>query len=189
LRKLILILPLLLLLPAYGMAQARSRRKVPAPAAESVTGIELIDFENYTHVLGGRSYKLIGGYYAGSAAPGSQWELRVVEAPYYGDLNGDGKNEALLVLSYGAVAGPHTVEARVYTLRKGRPATLATFPVAESLNCELDHYVDLDDGMVRIERVYGNASRCDHNEVREYRWNGTMFMSVGEARITPCRCM
>jgi hypothetical protein len=42
---------------------------------------------------------------------------------------------------------------------------------------------------VRIERVFGNAARCDHNEVREYRWNGTMFMPVGEARITPCRCM
>ena len=175
--------------PASGAAQARSRRKVPQPAAESVIGIELIDFENYTQVLDGQSYKLVGGYYARNTAPGSQWELRVVEAPYYGDLTGDGKNEAVIVLSYGAVAGPHTVEARVYTLRNGRPALLATFPVAESLSCDLDHYVDLDDGMVRVERVYGDAARCDHNEVREYRWNGSAFMPVGEARITRCRCM
>ncbi len=189
LQKLITVIILLMLIPVGGAAQARSRRKVPPPAAESVTGIELIDFENYTHALNGQSYKLVGGYYAKNTAPDAQWELRVVETPYYGDLTGDGKNEALMVISYGAVRGPHTVEARVYTLQKGRPVLLATFPVAESLDCKLDHYVDLDDGMVRVERVYGRAAQCDHNEVSSYRWNGSRFMPVGETRTVRCRCM
>ncbi|HJQ35486.1 MAG TPA: hypothetical protein VJ866_25265 [Pyrinomonadaceae bacterium] len=170
-------------------AQARGRRRVPSPAAESVVGIEVIDFENYTYTVNDRSYKLIGGYYASGAAPQAQWELRVFESPYYGDLTGDGKNEAIVVLSYGAVGGPHSVEARVYTLRNGRPALLANFPVADALRCDLDHYVDLDDGKVRIERVYGSAGNCDHNEISEYRWNGSRFMPVGEAKPTRCRCM
>jgi hypothetical protein len=171
-------------------AQVRSRRRVPTPAvAESVIGIEEIDFENYAYPLSGQSYKLIGGYYAKNSAPNTQWELRVAEPLYYGDLTGDGKNEAVIVLSYGTVGGPHTVEARVYTLRGGRPALLFTFPVAEMLSCELDHYVDLDDGKVRVERINGRAGLCDHNEVREYRWDGSRFMPVGEAKTMRCRCM
>ena len=89
-----------------------------------------------------------------------------IEPTYYGDLTGDGKNEAVVVLSHGAVGGPHTVEARVYTLREGRAALLATFPLAEALSCELDHYVDLDEGKVRVEQLVGRGGRCDHNEIK-----------------------
>ena len=170
-------------------AQARSRRKAPAPAAESFVGIEAIDFENYAYPLNGRTYKLIGGYYAGDGAGGAQWELRLAEALYYGDLTGDGRNEAVVVLGYGPVGGPHTVEARVYTLRAGRPALLTTLPLADALDCELDHYVDLDEGKLRLERIRGRAGRCDHNEVREYRWDGAGFTPVGDPRTTRCRCM
>ena len=189
LQRLIIVLLLLTLAYASVAAQARGRRRNPAPAAEAFVGVEAIDFENYTYPLNGQSYKLTGGYYARNTAPDAQWELRVAETPSYGDLTGDGKNEAVVVLSYGAVGGPHTVEARVYTLRGGRAALLATFPVADTLSCELDHYVDLDDGKVRIERVYGRAGQCDHNEVSEYRWDGSRVMPIGDARTTRCRCM
>ena len=186
----LIIVVLLAALAHLGVAaQSRGRRKVPAPAAEAFVGIEAVDFENYTYAVNGRSYKLIGGYYAGDSAPDTQWELRVAETPYYGDLTGDGRSEAVVVLSYGAVGGPHTVEARVYTLRGGSPALLVTLPVADALNCELDHYVDLDDGKVRVERVYGRDGRCDRNEVTEFRWDGRRFIPVGEARTMRCRCM
>lgn len=188
-QRIIIVGLLLLMLAGSGMSQARSRRRVPQPAADSVVGIELIDFNNYTHVLNGQSYKLIGGYYAREAAQNTQWELGIVDGPYYGDLTGDGKNEAVVVFSYGTVQGPRTIEARVYTLQKGTPVTLATFPIADSLICELDHYMDLDDGMVRIERIYGQATACDHNELTEYRWNGTKFMPIGEVKKVRCRCM
>lgn len=188
-RILVTVIVLLSLIPAGGVSQSRSRRKVPQPAANSPVGIELIDFRNFTYVLNGQSYKLIDGYYAKNTAPDTQWELQVVDGPYYGDLTGDGKDEVVVVLGYGNVRGPHTVEARVYTLQKGTPVVLATFPVADSMNCELDHYMDLDDGKVRIERIYGQAAQCDHNEITEYRWNGTTFMSIGDTQRARCRCM
>lgn len=188
-QRLIIVLLLSALAYAGVDAQTRGRRRAPASTQGTVVGIEAIDFENYTYPLNGQSYKLIGGYYARGAAPDAQWELRVAEPPYYGDLTGDGKVEAIVVLSYGAVGGPHTTEARVYTLRNGRAVLLSTFPVADALSCVLDHYIDLDDGKVRVERLYGSAGRCDHNEVREYRWDGTRFMPVGDAKTTPCRCM
>ena len=189
LQRLIIVVLLSALAHAGVAPQSRGRRRVPAPAAESVVGIEVIDFENYTYPLNGGTYKLVGGYYAGNSAQGAQWELRVAEAPYYGELTGDGKNEAVVVLGYGPVGGPHTVEVRVYTLRGGRPALLATLPVADTLDCELDHYVDLDEGKLRVERIYGRAGRCDHNEVSEFRWGGKWFMPVGTPKTMPCRCM
>ncbi len=189
LQQLLIVVLLTALAHASVAAQARGGRRVPAPAAESVVGIEAIDFENYAYTLNGQTYKLVGGYYAGNNAQGAQWELRVAEAAYYGDLTGDGKNEAVVVLSYGPVGGPHTVEARVHTLRGGRPALLTTLPVADTLDCELDHYVDLDEGKLRVERIYGRAGRCDHNEVSEFRWDGRRFIPVGAPKTMPCRCM
>ena len=188
--RLFYAMPLAALLTlGVAAAQTRTRRNAPAAAPRTVVGIEALDFENDAYTLGGQTYRLIGGYYARGAAPGAQWELRLAETPSYGDLTGDGRNEAVVVLSHGEVGGPHTVEARVYTLRQGRAALLATFPLADALSCDLDHYVDLDDGKVRLERVYGQAGRCGHNELGEYRWDGAKFMPVGEARTMPCRCM
>jgi hypothetical protein len=189
LKQLVIFILLTALAQLSVAAQARGARRAPKPAAEAFVGIEAIDFENYTYALGGRSYKLIGGYYAGNSAPDAQWELRVAETPYYGDLTGDGRSEAVVVLSYGPVGGAHAVEARVYTLRGGSPVLLVTLPVADALSCELDHYVDLDDGKLRVERVYGRDGRCDHNEVTEFRWDGKGFMPVGEAKMMRCRCM
>lgn len=190
LQRLFVAVVLLTALAHAGVAaQTRGRRRNPARAAETFVGIEAIDFENYTYPLQGRSFKLIGGYYAGNTAQGAQWELRVAETPSYGDLTGDGKNEAVVVLGYGPVGGARTVEVRVYTLRAGMPALLATLPAADTLDCELDHYVDLDEGKLRIERVYGRAGRCDHNEIVEFRWDGKGFMPVGDAKTMPCRCM
>ena len=180
---------LLVLAQVCAAAQARRGRRVPTAAPEAAVRIEAIEFENYTYTVNDLAYKLIGGYYARNNAPGAQWELRMAEPTYYGDLTGDERNEAVVVLSYGAVGGAQTVEARVYTLRGGRAALLATFPVADALSCELDHYVDLDDGKVRIERVYGRAGFCDHNEISEYRWDGTRFMPVGDPKPARCRCM
>jgi len=189
LQRLFVVVILTALAHAGVAGQARGRRRVPAPAAESFVGIEAIDFENYTYPLNGQTYKLIGGYYAGDDARGAQWELRVAETPSYGDLTGDGRNEAVVVLSHGPVGGPHTVSVRVYTLRGGRPALLATLPLADTLDCDLDHYVDLDEGKLRVERIYGSAGRCDHNEVSEFRWDGKRFIPVGEPKTMPCRCM
>lgn len=196
-RKLSIAVLLAALIIVASGAQTRGRRgvqrrKTEQTAAQGLVGIQLVDFGNYTYSLNGESYKLIGGYYAKNTAPDAQWELQLVDGPYYGDLTGDGRTEAVVVLSYGAVRGPHTAEARVYTLQNGTPVVLETFPVASSMNCELDHYIDLDDGKVRVERIYGQPAQpaqCDHNEITEYRWNGARFMPVGDVRRTRCRCM
>ncbi len=172
-----------------GFAQARGRRRAPAQAEGPIINIIQVDFMNYTFPLDGRAYKLIDGFYAEAVAPDAQWGLMLADGPYYGDLTGDKKEEAAFVFRYGPVGGFNMAEARVYTLSGGRPALLATLVVANSVNCELDHYIDVDDGMLRVERVFGNGTQCDHNEITQYRWDGSGFMPVGEVKTRPCRCM
>jgi hypothetical protein len=179
------------LLCPLNVLQAQSRNKKPptAPTQQAVIDIRQIDFKNFIYTLDARSYKLRDGYYAEAIAAGAEWELGMVDGPLYGDLTGDGKDEVAFVLSHGTAQAPSAAEARVYTLRNGRPVLLETFVVADSINCELDHYIEIEDGMISVERVYGKDARCDHNEVTQYRWNATRFMPVGATKRMPCRCM
>ena len=176
---------------AVPAAQSRSgrRQRPPAQAEAAVINIVQIDFMNYTFQLNGRAYKLIDGFYAEMVAPDEQWGLMLADGPYYGDLTGDKKEEAAFVFRYGPVGGLNMAEARVYTLRGGAPELLATLVVANSVDCELDHYIDIYDGMLRVERVFGNGTQCERNEVTQYRWDGKGFMPVGEVKTRPCRCM
>lgn len=173
-------------------AQSSSKKKhavAAAPADPPIIDIRQIDFKNLAYTIGNKSYKLRDGYYAETIAPNIQWELGMVDGPYYGDLTGDRKDEVAFVLSHGAAQSPNAAEARVYTLQNGRPVLLATFVLADSVNCQIDHYIHIDDGMITVERIYGKDTRCDHNEVTDYRWNGNQFMPVGATKRMNCRCM
>jgi hypothetical protein len=188
-RRLIIAVLLLALCAADGFTQSRNRQRTLAAPETAIINIFQIDFKNYTFPLNGKSYKLIDGFYAETISPNNQWELVMADGPYYGDLTGDRKDEVAFVLRYGPVGSPDRAEARVYTLQNGRPVLLATLAVADAVSCELDHYLDIDDGMIRVERPFGNGSQCAYNEITQYRWNGNSFMPVGEVKRGPCRCL
>ena len=187
-KRLVTTLVLLFACAASGPAQSRSKRRPSAPPQPSVITIHQIDFRNYTFPLDGKSYKLIDGFYAENTAPGVQWGLGLVDGPYYGDLTGDKREEVAFVLRYGQIGAPGTAEARVYTLRDGRVALLATIPVAGGVGCQLDHYIKIEDGMLTVERVYGSGQRCDYTEVTQYRWDGRGLTPVGAPTRNQCRC-
>ena len=199
-KRFIITIVLLLLCAADGSAQSRNGRRASrvrrASAARASTAtdppiidIHQIDFRNYTFPLNNKYYKLIDGFYAETISTGVQWRFAMVDGPYFGDLTGDHKDEVAFVFSYGNLYAPQTTEARVYTLRNGQAALLATFQLAHSVSCELDHYIHIDDGMLNVERVIEKGTACDHDEITQYRWNGSMFMPVGGVRRMPCRCM
>lgn len=171
------------------LAQSRNKRAASASSQQAIIDIRQIDFKNFTYTLEAKAYKLRDGYYAETVAANTQWELGMVDGPYYGELTGDGKDEVAFVLSHGTAQAPNAAEARVYTLQNGRPVLLATFVVADAVNCRLDHYIEIEDGMISVERVYGKDTRCDYNEVTQYRWNGSRFVPIGATKRMPCRCM
>lgn len=181
-----------LCLLAFVVVQAQTRRNNRGASASSQPGIvdiRQIDFHNFSYAVGGKNYKLRDGFYAENVAAGTRWELGMVDGPFYGDLTGDGKDEAVFVLSHGAPEAVQTAEARIYTLRGGRAVLISTLVIKEAVNCVLDHYVSVADGMIIVERVYGKQGRCDYNEITEYRWNGSVFAPMGASTRMPCRCM
>lgn len=179
------------LLP-FLTAPAQSRRDNRAASVSSRPGIvdiRQIDFRNFAYIINGKTYKLRDGFYAENVAGGARWELGMVDGPFHGDLTGDGKDEVAFVLNYGTGEDANAAEARVYTLQQGRAVLLATLQVKESVNCELDHYIRINDGMISIEHVVGKEGHCQYNEITEYRWNGMVFMPMGASMRAPCRCM
>lgn len=180
---------LIVLCSLSGFTQSRKAQRPLAASEPPFISIQQVDFKNYTFPLNEKSYKLRDGFYAETTATGAQWALELADGPYYGDLTGDKKEEAAFVLRYGPVGAPNAAEARVYTLQKGTPVLLAVFQISGGVNCELDHYMSVEDGTIIVERIYGNPSQCDHNEITQYRWNGREFTPVGETRRSRCRCM
>jgi hypothetical protein len=172
-----------------AVPQSRNGTASSSSGPTAIVDIRQIDFRNLTYVVNSKSYKLRDGYYAEDIDANSQWELGMVDGPYYGDLTGDGKDEVAFVLSYGRAQSPTVSEARVYTLQNGRPVTIATFAVADSVNCRLEHYLEIAEGMLTIEHVLAKDSRCDHNEIIQYRWNGRQFLPIGDPKRMPCRCI
>lgn len=168
-------------------AQARNNR---APSGQpGLVDIRQIDFRNFSYTINGKPYRLIDGFYAENVAPNVRWELGVVDGPFYGDLTGDKKDEVVFVLKHGTGRAADVAEVRVYTLQQGRAVQLATFVVKQGVDCELDHYIHVHDGMIRLERIHGTQGRCEYNEVTEYRWDGSSFTPMGAAQRAPCRCM
>lgn len=172
-----------------SLPQSRSRVPSAVPDSRVIVDIRQVDFRNFAYVVNSKSYKLRDGYYAEVGADKSQWELGMVDGPYYGDLTGDGKDEVAFILSYGRTQSPTISEARVYTLINGRPVPLAVFAVADSVYCRLDHYLKIEEGTITVEHIVANNTRCDHDEVIQYRWNGNRFWPIGEPKKMPCRCM
>lgn len=189
LKRFLIVIAVVILCAADGFGQSRRRQRAAVQAEAAIIDIIQVDFKNYAFLVNGKSYKLIDGFYAETVAPNTQWGLMLADGPYYGDLTGDRKDEVAFVLRYGPIGSPNMAEARVYTLRNGRPLLLSTLIVANSVDCDLDHYIDIDDGMLRVERTFGNGAQCDHNEITQYRWDSSGFMPVGEIKRRPCRCM
>ena len=183
------ILVFCLLFASNALAQSRQKNVSTSSGTQAIIDIRQIDFKNFAYTLGAKTYKLRDGYYAETTVAGTQWELGIIDGLHYGDLTGDGKDEVAFVLSYGAAQSPNAAEARVYTLQQGRPRLLATFVVADSVSCRLDHYLEVYNGMIGVERIYGSDALCEHNEVIQYRWSGGRFMPVGAAKRVACRCL
>jgi hypothetical protein len=180
---------LLSFLIVSAQSSRRNNRASSNSGQPGIVDIRQIDFRNFAYTINGKSYKLRDGLYAENVSAGARWELGMVDGPFYGDLTGDGKAEVAFVLSYGTGRAANAAEVRIYTLRQGSAVLLATLPVKAGVDCELDHYLRVADGMISIERVYGRQGACDYNEITEYRWNGSEFAPVGASVRVPCRCM
>ncbi len=105
----------------------------------------------------------------------------------YGDLTGDGHDEAIIITYCG---GMHPIEqAFVYTMKNGRVLLLTKLEegdrafggIVRSHLCQgCSNGINIQSGLLTVERMWGNAACCPkYIEKKTYRWNGRRLVQVG----------
>lgn len=99
----------------------------------------------------------------------------------YGDLNGDGSDEAFVLTLCNAGTNNYLSEGFVYTLRNGKPVLMTRIEGGDRGHGGL-RSVKLEKGIVVIERyaVDGTGDACCPEFIvsMNYKWNGREFVEV-----------
>ena len=177
-----------------------------ATQAQSAAHIRSVDFGNFTFRVGKSPITMRENLQVGACAKrqgeaptGDVWNV-VPENIAYGDLDGDGREEAVVPIFANACGGTIITGERVlvYTLRGGRPTALPEFDYVDK-GCEkgkecgftrspvpLVKY-DAEEKAVVIENQYqteGDATCCPSLYRRTwYRWDGSGFRAYKKSDV------
>lgn len=156
------------------------------PAAQP-SEIRRIDFNNFTYQAfcggsqpDGETTKITikDGKYEGSGDDfPSYFEA---DADAYGDLDGDGREEAAVSSLCNTGGTGQFSEGYVYTLKNGKPFLLAHFEGGDRGFGGLQS-VRIKNGFLFVERSDGEANCCaEYSLTTKYRWNGEKLVEVGK---------
>lgn len=168
-----------------GVTSGQARR----PSAS----IRSIDFKNFTYPLpadlvtpgGPRAVTLEGGRFPGTGNEDEMYFGTVV----YGDVTGDGAEEAMIHLGIHTRGSAMPGVAYVYTLRRGRPSLSWSFPTGDRARGGL-HRVYAEGGGLVVE-LYGPQKRWEGDGQpmrftrRRYVWLGRRFRQTGRKEVIP----
>ncbi|HYJ46058.1 MAG TPA: hypothetical protein VEV81_05535 [Pyrinomonadaceae bacterium] len=182
---------ILLPLATFGVRGAAR----PAAAAGDVSNIRQVDFKNFIYVRlaegdEAKAIQLRRGTY--ESADGAQTFLMRVG---YGDLTGDGEEEAVVILRGQATRTSRTLdEVFIYTLAKGMVVPVANF--AGGKRGDYICCVNSPENSFRIENQYlvldlavalDGDPQCDPTRYYtiKYRWDGHRMAEVERSPLTP----
>lgn len=102
----------------------------------------------------------------------------------YGDLTGDGHEEAIIRSTCNGGGTGHFFEGFVYTLRHGKPRLLIHIPGGDRAEGGI-HGLSIARRLVVVElyanKIEGVGICCpDFIDTQRYRWNGRRLMPVGK---------
>lgn len=195
-KHLLLLLTAALLFAFHGAAYSQKK-----PAA--ITNIRSVNFLNYSHIGGicsselgmTKTVKVRNGKYKDRENYFQVWDNRVV----YGDLTGDGREEAIVHLKCGGVSGNFSYsEIAIYTLKKGKAELLTGINTSA---IESDHKSSSPEGFivsVRSARVlkrrlvieaYADGSNAGptHIVTFNYKVSSDGATLSGKPKIRPSR--
>jgi hypothetical protein len=155
--------------------------------------IRSTDFKNFTYPLpadlrtpgGPRAVTLARGRFAGT---GNEDEMHFGSV-VYGDVTGDGAEEALVYLGIHTRGSAMPGVLYVYTQRGGRPSLLWAFSTGDRADGGL-HRVYAEDGGLVVE-LYGPKRRWEGDGQpmrftrRRYAWAGRRFRQKGPKEVIP----
>jgi hypothetical protein len=175
--------PLLLSLAACG-----AKTPAPAPvgnhdaARRTEPSIRSVDFLNRTYEVGEdpdsppeKITVVKGDFERPDDTDGNRQGFFHVDPPTYGDVDGDGADDAIVItVDNGGGTGMFDV-AHVYAMRGGTPVEIAAVPGGDRGDGGL-HAVTAEPGGVRVERmmsVEGDGACCPSKlSVEHWRWTG-----------------
>lgn len=199
----IIILMLALLVPFTGFSQ---RRGGPARPVPNVAGsIRTVDFRNFTYPLDGdraqgygrSSARVRNGKFIFSRKFGLEgFEVMKVA---YGDLTGDGQEEAVVRVDDGniEIGGSQNVTyTYIFSMADGRPLLLNMYCAycndSTAQTAYQNYYHDdttllygdtatIESGLLVVETIAGPAICCPmHDVTMRFHWDGERFVLEGQ---------
>lgn len=195
---------LVLFIPSISYSQ---RRSGPSRNPNVGNSIRRVDFRNFTYPLddyNARNYRtnnvrVRNGRFIFNRKSDYGPDGFEVTKIIYGDLTGDGQEEAAVSTAVGfidsgtASASPATY-AYIYTMENGRPVLLKVFDAVDSVAAKYyqNHYRDntfllwggvtkIERGVLVVESQSGSGRCCPEYEVTmRFRWDGQRFVLAGQ---------
>ncbi len=171
-----------------GHWSAKIERALPLkqPASMGNSGIHSVDFQNFDYSA--NCFKENGSTEIVRLSNGqqnTQNEEFWADKPVFGDLKGDGQEEAIVVLScHPSGVSPNVVSSEVFVFEMSAngPKVLATLPSSSWGGHRLDS-TRVSDQHLDVSYTEGECNACrDWIVTVRFRWNGTQFVQAGQTR-------
>lgn len=173
--------------PQSAQGQPKLRRNEVQSGETPITRqreIRLVDFGNFTYDAycgGGDETTTVtvknGKYEGGDDGFPSYFEAG---ADSYGDLDGDGREEAAVTSLCNTGGTGQFSEGYIYTMKNGKPVLLAHFEGGDRGFGGLQS-ARIKSRFLFVERSDGKANCCaDETLTTKYRWNGKKLVQVGK---------
>jgi hypothetical protein len=201
-KHMISCLMIILLCATSGIAQSRSKQSGSTPASATVTDIRKVDFLNFTYPSSlcsaefgkqgiGKSVVVRKGEFKNKSVYFSVIEDKVI----YGDVTGDGREEAIVPVDCGAITANFSrAEIYIYTLKDGRPTLVAAisdkdmerdyrryYPATESYWGVTGDGAKIRNGNLEIEVLTdGSHASPQYIVTLEYHLSGESFGLLGK---------
>lgn len=149
--------------------------------------IRKIDFKNFTYVIGNLSgenkMKVTvknGEFFRNKEDDKLYFSVQSVE---YGDINGDGQDEAIVTTVYNSGGTGNFSDGFVFTLKNGKPIVLTGFEGGDRAYGGLVS-AKVSNGILVVERnspgEFGGSCCAEFIETTRYRWNGKQLAQIGK---------
>jgi hypothetical protein len=184
--------PLFALAAACGASQPKPTISNQSPARGLDTSIRQIDFLNRTYEtsMGDEAPEKItvkdGEYERPQGPDGDPGGFFSVRKPVYGDVDGDGREDAIVItVDNGGGTGMFDA-ALVYMMRDGQPTQVAVIPGGDRGDGGL-RAVEVEPGGVKVERFLsgdGDGACCPSKlTIEHWRWTGK-DLAIDDKRTT-----
>jgi hypothetical protein len=183
---------------------------MPSPTAAAVrsptqaSAIRQIDFENFTYPAspiyskGARPFRLKDGEYRGRLEDSGVEPERVSLVDIiYGDVTGDGIDDAILVLTVSTRGSAIPYYVYIYGIERSKPRLLWAFDTGDRADGGLRRIIG-DNGQLLVElygkEIYvggnyysGSGGACcpSHYTRSRYDWKQDHFVRIGQLEIFP----